>query len=124
MVTTYSRCFLSRIGAKLSDIKLNSDLRRNICSLAWDISSEAYTPSRAGRKQELLKTAHQNGQLRFKSSSLTNGIISSVVFENLNQANLHSSTFNTYLFPYSELISSDNHHKPYNIYQVFNNYSI
>ena len=95
MVTMYSRCFLPRIGANLSDIKLNGDLRRNICSLAWDIWKPTRRGCRAGRKQQLLKTAHQNGQLHFKSSSLTNGIISSVVFDNLNQANLHSSTFNT-----------------------------
>ena len=28
------------------------------------------------------------------------------------------------MFPYSEPISSDDHHKPYDIYQVFDNYSI
>ena len=115
-VTTYSRCFLSGIGANLPDIKLNGDLRRDICSLGISRVKLTSRGCRAGRKQQLLKTAHQNGQLHFKSSSLTNGIISSVVFENLNQANLHSSTFNTYLSPYSELISSDDHHKPYNIY--------
>ena len=45
----------------------------------------------------LLQTSHQNGELHFISSSLTNGITSSVVsniFENLNPANLHSSTLN------------------------------
>ena len=45
----------------------------------------------------LLQTSHRNGELHFISSSLTNGITSSVVSnisENPNPANLHSSTLN------------------------------
>ena len=63
MITTYSRCFLLGIGANLPDIKLNGDLQRNICSLGISRVKLTRRGCRAGRKQQILKTAHQNGEL-------------------------------------------------------------
>ena len=98
MVTTYSRRFLSGIGANLSDLKLNGNLWRSICSLGISRVKPTRRGCRAARKQQLSLTSHQNGELHFdSSSSLTNGIASfavSGVFENLKPANLHSSTLN------------------------------
>ena len=67
MVTTYSRRLLSGIGANLSDINLNGNLWRNICSLGISRVKPTRRGCRAGRKQQLLQTSHQNGELHFIS---------------------------------------------------------
>ena len=98
-VTTYSRCFLTEIGANLSDIKLNSTLWRNLCNLRIFRVKPTRRGCRGGqRKQQLLQTSGQARELHFKSLLSANKSFSPFLvskrIKDLNSTNLHTSSLN------------------------------
>ena len=96
MVTTYSRCFLTRIGAEFSNIKLNSTSWRNLCNIGISRVKPTRRGCRAGqRKQRQLQITCSNEESISRSLSSPNGtFLPSKNFDDWKSANLHSSSLN------------------------------
>ena len=116
MVTTYSRCFLTRIGAELSNIKLKSTLWRNLCNIGISRVKPTRRGCRAGqRKQRQLQITRLNEESISRSLSSLNGTF--LPFKNLDDwksANFHSSSLNIPIF-YNNFFEEDKQRIPVRI---------
>ena len=116
MVTTYSRCFLTRIGAESSNIKLKSTLWRNLCNIGISRVKPTRRGCRAGqRKQGQLQITRLNEESTSRSLSSPNGtFLTSNNFDDWKSANLHSSLLNIPIF-YTNFFEEDKQRIPVRI---------